>query len=295
MSLSFGISPALVTPFSQGGVDIRRLADLAKDCLARGCRTATIFGTTGEGPSVDAITRDRVATELIELGITPDQLVEGVIACSVEEAADSTGRALRRGAHAVLLAPPFYFRPVPDEAVFAWFAEVFGKVGSDLRGVILYHIPGMTGVPLSHAVIRRLVRAFPGAIRGIKDSGCDADATLALIDAFPDLDVLVGDESYLGQACAAGAAGSICGLANFIPEAVIALAENGQDDPRVVELVRAITDHSVVPMVKALVAYVRGDRAWAAARPPLPTIDEESTARVAKLLEPFGPLPKAVA
>lgn len=295
MSLSFGISPALVTPFSQGGVDVRRLADLARDCLARGCRTATIFGTTGEGPSVDAATRDRVATGLIGLGIAPHQLVEGVIACSVEEAAESTGRALRRGAHAVLLAPPFYFRAVPDEAVFAWFAEVFGKIGSDLRDVILYHIPGMTGVPLSHAVIRRLVQAFPGAIRGIKDSGCDADATLALIDAFPDLDVLVGDESYLGRACAAGAAGSICGLANFIPEAVIALAENGQDDPRVVELVRAITDHSVVPMVKALVAHVRGDRAWAAARAPLPTIDEESAARVARLLEPFGPLPKAVA
>jgi 4-hydroxy-tetrahydrodipicolinate synthase len=295
LSLSFGISPALVTPFSQGGVDVRRLADLAKDCLARGCRTATVFGTTGEGPSVDAITRDRVATELIGLGVASDQLVEGVIACSVEEATDSTGRALRRGAHAVLLAPPFYFRPVPDEAVFAWFAEVFGKVGSDLRDVILYHIPGMTGVPLSHAVIRRLVQAFPGAIRGIKDSGCDADATLALIDAFPDLEVLVGDESYLGRACAAGAAGSICGLANFIPEAVNTLAENGRDDPRVVELVRAITDHSVVPMVKALVAHVRGDRAWAAARPPLPTIDEESATRVARLLEPFGPLPKAVA
>jgi 4-hydroxy-tetrahydrodipicolinate synthase len=295
LPLSFGISPALVTPISQGGVDVRRLADLATDCLARGCRTATVFGTTGEGPSFDAATRDRVAAEIIDLGIAPNQLVEGVIACSVEEAGYSTGRALRRGAHAVLLAPPFYFRPVPDEAVFAWFAEIFANVGSDLRGIILYHIPGMTGVPLSHGVIRRLVQDFPGAIRGIKDSACDAEATLALIKAFPDLDVLVGDESYLGRACAAGAAGSICGLANFVPEAVIALAENGQDDPRVVELVQEITSHPVVPMVKALVAHVRGDRTWAAARPPLPTIDEQSAARVAKLLEPFGPLAKAVA
>src|SRR4051794_33460870 len=50
LSLRFGISPALVTPFSEDGVDVRRLADHAKDCIARGCRTATIFGTTGEGP-----------------------------------------------------------------------------------------------------------------------------------------------------------------------------------------------------------------------------------------------------
>ena len=110
--------------------------------------------------------------------------------------------------------------------------------GRDLRDVILYHIPGMTGVPLSHTVIRRLVEAFPGAIRGVKDSACDAEATFALIEAFPDLDILVGDETYLGGACAAGGAGSICGVANIVPEAIIALAENGRDDPHVIDWFR---------------------------------------------------------
>jgi 4-hydroxy-tetrahydrodipicolinate synthase len=295
LSLSFGISPALVTPFSKSGVDVQRLAAHAQDCLARGCRTATVFGTTGEGPSVEAADRDRVATELVGLGIPASRLVEGVIACSIEEAVYSTSRALRRGAHAVLIAPPFYFRPAPDDAVFAWYAAVFEAVGRDLRDVILYHIPGMTGVPLSHEVVRRLVEAFPGAIRGVKDSAGDAEATFSLIEAFPDLDILVGDETYLGRACAAGGAGSICGVANIVPEAIIALAENGRDDPRIAELVREITSHPVIPMVKALVAHVRQDPAWAVARPPLPTIDEETAARVAKLLGPFKASPKAVA
>lgn len=295
MSLNFGISPALVTPFNRGQVDVERLAGHAMDCLARGCRTATVFGTTGEGPSVDARQRNSVADRLIGLGIGPERLVEGVIACSVEEAAYSTGQALRRGAHAVLLAPPFYFRPVSDEAIFAWYAAVFEAVGTKLRGIILYHIPGMTGVPLSHTVIRRLAEKFPGAIRGVKDSGCDAEATLKLIEAFPDLDILVGDETYLGRACAAGAAGSICGLANIVPEAVIALAEAGRDNPHVVKLVQRITSHPVIPTVKALVAHVRGDRAWAIVQPPLAAIDEAITAEVAKLLEPFGIPSKAVA
>lgn len=295
MSLKFGISPALVTPFTRGEVDVRRLADHAMDCLARGCRTATVFGTTGEGPSVGARGRNSVSNELIGLGLAPERLVEGVIACSVEEAAYSTGQALRRGAQAVLLAPPFYFRPVPDEAVFAWYAAVFEAVGTELRSIILYHIPGMTGVPLSHTVIRRLAERFPGAIRGVKDSACNAEATFALIEAFPDLDILVGDETYLGQACAAGAAGSICGVANIVPEAIIALAEAGRDDPRVVTLVQRITSHPIIPTVKALVAHVRGDRAWAAVRPPLAAIDEDIAADVAKLLEPFGILSKAIA
>jgi 4-hydroxy-tetrahydrodipicolinate synthase len=295
LALNFGISPALVTPFSEGGVDVQRLLGHAKDCLARGCRTATIFGTTGEGPSVGASERDRVATELTRGGIPAAQLVEGILACSLEEAIYSTSQALRRGAHAVLLAPPFYFRPAPDDAVFAWYAAVFEAVGHDLRDVILYHIPGMTGVPLSHTIIRRLTQAFPGAVRGVKDSACNAEATFSLIEAFPELDILVGDETYLGRACAAGGAGSICGVANIVPEAIIALAENGRDDPHVVALVQEITNHPIVPMVKALVAHVRQDRAWAVARPPLPTIDEQTAARVAKLLDPFGPVSKAVA
>ena len=295
MALSFGISPALVTPFLDGKVDVHRLAAHAKDCLARGCRTATFFGTTGEGPSVGAAERERVVNEIVGLGIPAAKLVEGVIACSPEEASYSTSRALRRGAHAVLLAPPFYFRPVPDDAVVEWYSAVFEAVGSNLRDVILYHIPGMTGVSLSHTAISRLNDRYPGAIRGVKDSACDAEATFALIEAFPDLDILVGDETYLGRACAAGAAGSICGVANILPEAVIALAENGRDDPRIVELVQEIGRNPVVPMVKALLAHVREDPVWAVTRPPLPTLDGQSAAHAISLLAPFGIVTKAVA
>lgn len=295
MSPRFGISPALVTPFIQGKVDVERLAVHTMDCLARGCRTATVFGTTGEGPSVSAEERERVAAALVERGIAPRQLVEGVIACSVDEAASSTRRALDRGADAVLLAPPFYFRPALDEAVAAWYEAVFAAVGDDLRDIILYHIPAMTGVPLSHAVVRRLVQGFPGAIRGVKDSAGDPDATFALIEAFPDLDILVGDETYLGRACGAGAAGSICGAANIIPEAMIALVESGRDDPRIVRLVQEIISHPIIPMVKALVAHVRGDRAWAVVQPPLSMIDEQTAAPVIRLLEPFEPLARSVA
>ena len=106
-----------------------------------------------------------------------------------------------------------------------------------------------------------------------------------MIETFPDLDILVGDETYLGRACAAGAAGSICGVANVCPEAVIALAENGHDDPGIVQLVEEITRHSVIPVLKALVAHARNDRAWAVVRPPLQMTDNETAGRVTPLLE----------
>lgn len=295
MALNFGISPALLTPFEAHGVDLRRLAEHAQNALTRGCRTATIFGTTGEGPSVGAVERDHVAARLVSDGFPADRLVEGVIACSIEEAVFSAGRALHRGAHAVLLAPPFYFRPAPEDAVFAWYEAVFVALDRDLRDILLYHIPGMTGVSLSHSVVRRLVDRFPGAVRGVKDSGCDVEATLSLIHAFPDLDILVGDETYLGRACAAGAAGSICGVANVAPEAVIALAENGTDDPRIVTFVQEITRHPVIPMLKAMVAHIKKDQAWAAVRPPLQSVSDAMASRAVTLLEPLQDGVRAVA
>jgi 4-hydroxy-tetrahydrodipicolinate synthase len=295
-ALRFGVSPALVTPFGRDRkVDVEALAAHARDLLGRGCTSVTLFGTTGEGPSVAPREREATAAGLVRAGIAPEKLVEGVIACSVEEAAESTRAALRRGAKAVLLAPPFYFRPVPDDAVFAWFTEVFGSVGEGLRDVILYHIPSLTGISLSIELIARLRTAFPAAITGVKDSAAAAQATMRLIDAHGDLTILVGDETYLGRACAAGAAGSICGLANLLPEPVIAVAESGRDDPRIQALVDAIGRHSMIPMLKALIGHLRQDAAWAAVSPPLPTVAPAAVREVLPYLEAFQTLTGAPA
>ena len=93
MALNFGISPALVTPFDQKGVDVQRLAGHALDCLERGCRTATVFGTTGEGPSVGALERERVASALVDLGFTPLEALRAAttVAADLIGLGDKTG------------------------------------------------------------------------------------------------------------------------------------------------------------------------------------------------------------
>jgi 4-hydroxy-tetrahydrodipicolinate synthase len=293
MALRFGISAALTTPFTRdGAVDGARVAAHAQRCRERGCTSVTVFGTTGEGPSVAAAERDRTAAELVAGGLPAAALVEGVIACSVAEAVHATARALARGSRAVLLAPPFYFRGAGDDGLFAWYAEVFRGVGPRLRDILLYHIPSMTGAALSPDLVGRLRRAFPDAILGVKDSGCDAAATLALLEAHRDLVILVGDETYLGRACAAGAAGSICGLANLVPEAVIRAAEDGRDDQGIAELVRALAPLGFVPMLKALLAAEQGDPDWAIVRPPLtaaaPAAAEAIRVLVDRLHAPAG-------
>ena len=269
-SRHFGISPALVSPLDGArNIDVSKLAAHAGALLKLGAESVTAFGTTGEGTSFSLGERERAVQGMIAAGIPAGKIVEGVLECSVDGAAAGVGGAMRRGARAVLLAPPFYFRDLDDTTLFGWFAEVFKRAGAPLRDILLYHIPSMTGVPLSFDLISRLPQAFPAAIAGVKDSSGDRDHTFRLLKTHGDLSILVGDERYLGAACAAGAAGSICGVANIEVARLTRVVREKKDDPVIAALVEAIVKLPVIPAIKMAVALRKGDRAWALPRPPL--------------------------
>ncbi len=286
----FGISPAMVTPLDASyGVDMPALSMHAADLLSRGCPSVTLFGTTGEGCSFGYEARQKAADQLLASGLASSQLIEGIIVCSQEEATASVAAAMKRGSRAVLLAPPFYFRPVAEEAVYLWFKQVLTGAGSGLRDVILYHIPQMTGVPLSMDLIARLRKDFPGAIVGVKDSSGNKANTDDLLKTHGDLHILVGDERYLGEACAKGASGAICGVSNMLPELLVSVVEKGQNHDGLTALVDAILQRPVTPAVKALTAHLRKNPSFARPRPPLLPIDAENTAAMVKLLTPLLP------
>jgi 4-hydroxy-tetrahydrodipicolinate synthase len=281
----FGISPALVSPLDAArNIDISKLVAHADALLKRGAESVTVFGTTGEGTSFSLAERESAVLALIAGGIPAGKIVEGVLECSIDGAAAGVGGALKRGARAVLLAPPFYFRDPDDTALFAWFSEVFKRADAPLRDIFLYHIPGMTGVPLSFDLIARLREAFPAAILGVKDSSGDRAHTFDLLKAHGDLTILVGDERYLGAACAAGAAGSICGIGNIDVARLRRVVREKKDDPAVVALVEAIIKLPVIPAVKMAVALRRGDRSWAAPRPPLAPLNDAQERMLAEAL-----------
>jgi 4-hydroxy-tetrahydrodipicolinate synthase len=156
-----------------------------------------------------------------------------------------------------------------DDGLYAWFSDVIEGIGSDVRGVILYHIPGQTAVPLSVDLVGRLKRAFPGVIAGVKDSSGDRATAEAFLAAHGELAILVGDERQLAAAMRKGAEGSICGLANIAPALLRRVVHDGADDPLIVPLVDLIVSYPVLPAVKALVAHLHGDEAYVRMRAPL--------------------------
>lgn len=284
----FGLSAALTTPFAEDGrVDIALATSHAKTCLAKGCDSVTLFGTTGEGTSISDAERVALFEGFVAGGIPADKIVVGVAETAIDEAIAKVQLALKGGCRAVLLLPPFYFKGVSDDGLFGWFEAVLGGLGTDARDIILYHIPSVAQVGLPVPLVRRITDAFPKAIRGVKDSGGQWSHTEALLAACPDLEILVGDERDLARAVRAGGAGAISGMGNVFPARVRRLAVDGIDDPAINELVEAVLTVPVTPAVKALVAHVSGDPRWSRTRAPLlPT----PTADVARMVEIFDRL-----
>jgi 4-hydroxy-tetrahydrodipicolinate synthase len=269
----FGLSCALLTPFgADGRVDPARLVRHAARVLDEGCDRVTLCGTTGEGASIALEERGAMLRALALAGIAGERIHVGVAASSIADAVAQGAQALDAGAAGLLLAPPFFFKGVGDDGLFAWFSAVIGPL-KGARGIVLYHIPAVTAVPLSVELVGRLRQAFPGAITGVKDSSGDWATTQAFLRAHGDLAILVGDERILPRAVRAGAQGSICGLANIVARRLGPIVHEGRDDATVSALVEAIVARPIIPALKCVVARDSGDPGWAAVRAPLTPLD----------------------
>jgi 4-hydroxy-tetrahydrodipicolinate synthase len=268
----FGISAALLTPFDdKGALDATLFIRHMTSVLAQGADGVTLFGTTGEGASIGFDERLAGLDLALGSGIPAERIVMGVCATSVADAADQVGRALDRGIRDFLLLPPFYFKGCSDSGLFDWHAALFAR--SDPRArFIIYHIPQVTGVPLSLALVGRLAAAFPERILAIKDSSGDWQNAEALLlqKALP---VLIGDERLLHRGAALGGAGAITGMANLYPARMKRLFETATEDTALSGEVTRIVSGPVIPALKAILAAREGEPGWEHLRPPLEPLD----------------------
>lgn len=268
----FGVSAALVTPFGEdGAAEPDRAAAHAWKVIDAGADGITLFGTTGEGASIGAADREAILYAILDAGVALERITACVCATSVEEAEAQARLSLRRGVRRLLLTPPFYFKGVSDDALFAWFSTLIRRMDGEPE-IILYHIPQVTQVPLSLALIRRLKEAFGEVVFGVKDSSGDWENARALLP-FDDLVVLIGDERLLARAAPLGGAGAISGMANLVPGILSRTIHEGVGDGRLDALVDEVVRHPVTPLVKALVGELTGEPGWRHVRPPLRAAD----------------------
>jgi 4-hydroxy-tetrahydrodipicolinate synthase len=268
-SNQFGLSCALALPLAGSfAIDFARLVAQAERCLASGCSSVTVFGTTGEGASISLSEREQILAALSQTGIRMDQVVGGVTASSLGDAIAQARLVIDQGCRAALVAPPFYFKDVTEDGLYNWFSRLCEELEEQID-VILYHIPSATATPLSVSLISRLRESFPNTIKGVKDSGTDWSYTEALLKSHNDLAILIGNERHLAAGVRLGADGAISGLANLLPEILLRIIETGREDNRITSLVTEIVRFPIIPAIKFLLAHRDNHPAWATPRPPL--------------------------
>jgi 4-hydroxy-tetrahydrodipicolinate synthase len=254
--------------------------------LEAGCGGVTPFGTTGEGPSFTVAERRDAVDALIAAGVPAARILVSVSCAALPDAVALVRHAQDVGAWGVLLLPPFYFKGVADAGIVATYRQVLDAAADRPLRVVLYHIPQVAAVSLSHAVIAELLRLYPRNIVAIKDSQCDRAHSLALAAAFmspdsPRIGVHVGNELDLPALAARGSRGAVSGLANFMPRVVHRLAtepdaaRTATEHARVERLLGWLGGYALIPALKAIMAAQTGDAAWLRVRAPLEALDTE--------------------
>jgi len=293
-----GVLSPVVTPFKQDySPDPQRFVRHCKWLLAHGCSGLAVFGTNSEANSLSADERMMLLEQLVEYGVPASQLMPGTGCSALTDSVRLTAHAVKLGCAGVLMLPPFYYKGVPDAGLLRNFSEVIQRVADDRLQLYLYHIPPVAQVPITLALIERLLARHPGTVAGVKDSSGDWSNTQAMIDAFgkQGFDVFAGSEVFLLRTLRAGGAGCITAGANVNPHGIDKVYRSWQT-PQAEALqaasdgIRAILQSqvSMIPALKATIAHYADDADWQTVRPPLVELTLEQRAMLVSELVAAG-------
>lgn len=293
-----GVLSPVLSPVAPGGlVDTARFQSLCKWQLSEGLDGLAIFGTTSEANSIGLSERLRQTEALVESGVAGEKLMPGTGTCALADTIELTKQAVELGAGGVLLMPPFYFKGVSDDGLFAYVSELIDAVADERLRIYLYHIPPQAVIGWSLPLIQRLVAAYPDIVVGLKDSSGDWSNTKAILDTVPNFAVFPGSELFLMDGLENGGAGCISATANVNPagiaDTIRAYHAGGKDAAADANAamcaVRSIFQaYAPVPSVKAAVARYSGDPAWNVARAPLSVLPADKSDALFDALDEIG-------
>src|SRR6266576_1308458 len=298
-----GVLVPVVTPFKADlSPDRQRFIRHCQWLVSQDCGLAA-FGTTSEANSLSAEERKTLLDALVGAGIDPSRMMPGTGCSSIIETVDLTAHAIQYGCGGVLMLPPFYYKDVSEEGLYRYFSEVVQRVGDTRLKIYLYHIPPVAIVGITPKLVERLLKAYPNAIAGMKDSSGDWNNTKIFLDAFAEsgFDVFVGSESFLLANMRNGGVGTISATANVNPAAIHKLyrqwntaddADNADQQQSKLNAVREVFSSrkfpSTIAALKQAIAIYRNDPEWSRVRPPLVELTKEQAKLLAAELKAVG-------
>jgi len=306
-----GVLAPVVTPFKPDlAPDRERFIRHCQWLLSQDCGLAP-FGTTSEANSLSKEERILLLDAMVAAGIDPSRMMPGTGCCAIPDTVELTTHAVKYSCAGVLMLPPFYYKDVSEKGLYRYFSDVIQRVGDERLRIYLYHIPSVAMVGITPKLVERLLKAYPTAIAGMKDSSGDWNNTKTFLDAFAagssHFDVFVGSESFLLANMRNGGAGTISATANVNPAKINTLYQSlkfpGSKPSAGAAVTSAVSADeglaalqarlnvvrdvfsskkfpSMIAAIKQAIAIYTNDPEWAKMRPPL----VELTTAQAKLL-----------
>jgi len=215
-----GSMTALVTPFRNGEFDERAYRELIEFQIAAGTDALVPCGTTGESPTLSHEEHDRVVEVCVEAVGGRVPVIAGSGSNATREALRLTRHAKDAGADAALLITPYYNKPT-QEGLYRHFAHIAERV--DLP-VVLYNVPGRTGVNLLPETVARL--AAIANVVAIKEATGDLRQVSRIIELCGDrVAVISGDDFTVLPLLAVGGRGVISVVSNVAPAEMAQLVD----------------------------------------------------------------------
>lgn len=276
-----GVIAAVPTPVAVAGEpDLERFVRHARWALENGCDGLNVLGTTGEANSFSAGQRGAVMTAAAK-ALDTNRLMVGTGTPDLATTIALTRTAHELGFAAALVLPPYYYKGVSNDGLFAWFERLVAATGDAAIPIYLYNFPQMTGIRFSPELAQRLKQAFPERIVGAKDSSGDLAyaAELARIEGF---DAFPSSETAIGRARADGFAGCISATVSVTAPLVGRYwtdPANAALGAKVAEARSRISAQPLIPAVKYLVSVLHGDAAFERVLPPhMPLTEAQKSA-----------------
>ena len=213
-----GVYTALVTPFRHGKVDYEALEALLEKQISGRVAGVVPVGTTGESPTLSPAEHIEVIARTVEIVDHRCQVIAGSGANSTAEAIHLTLEAKAAGADASLQVTPYYNKPT-QEGIYRHFAVIADKTQLP---VVLYNVPGRTGVPIAVETVARL--AANPLVAAVKEAAGSVDRVSAIKDCC-GITVLSGDDSLTLPMISVGASGIISVASNLIPGELSAMVD----------------------------------------------------------------------
>ena len=216
MSIFEGVATALITPFgSDGSINYAKLEELINKQIEDGVDGLVICGTTGESATLTEKEHMDVIRESVKFVNGRVPVIAGTGSNCTQTAIEMSKEAEEYGADGLLLVSPYYNKATA-EGMYEHFADTANAVNIP---VVLYNIPGRTGVNIEPETVYRLAKDVKNIVAVKEASGNISNiAKIAALTAGLDFDIYSGNDDQVVALCAMGGKGVISVVSHIIPK-----------------------------------------------------------------------------